>query len=370
MELRRFLPDLMVMTLALGAGWAWLRSHPGQPRRAAFQASSLFLVAGLVAVLAQAAGLAWGFRAMLLGGLAFSWGACVIWAVAVGWAARRVPASPGRRKLLATAANAAAVVPPALVAGGFFIGRRQFRLVETEIEMPGLAPDLDGLRLAQLSDIHLSPYLSRADLAWCVDMANETRPHLALVTGDLITGLQDSIDDCLEELSRLRSDAGIYGCMGNHESYIQAEDYTAHAASHLGIEFLRSQRTTLEFGSARLNLAGVDHQWNRGGYLRGSAGLVRPEELNVLLSHNPAVFPWAARQGWDLTLSGHMHGGQINLELARANLNFMRLATPYIYGIYRRQNSAIYVTRGIGTVGVPVRLGAPPEVALVRLRRV
>jgi predicted MPP superfamily phosphohydrolase len=259
--------------------------------------------------------------------------------------------------------------PAAVMGYGTVIGRRQFRLREVEIEVPLTTPGLDGLRLVQLSDIHLSPFLSRADLQWCVDMASETRPHVAFVTGDLITGVRDSIDDCLEELRHLRADAGVFGCNGNHESYVEGEAYTAEAAARRGMRFLRNEQVSLRFGSALLNVAGVDHQWRKAAYLPGAKALLRPGELNLLLSHNPDVFLQAAAQGWDLTLSGHMHGGQINIELANENLNFMRLVTPYVYGTYRKNNSAIYVTRGIGTVGMPVRFGAPPEVALIRLRQ-
>ena len=221
----------------------------------------------------------------------------------------------------------------------------------------------------QLSDIHLSPFLSREELARCVDMANETRAHLAFVTGDLITGSRDPIDTCLDELKRLRTDAGVYGCMGNHERYVKGEGYVEEHAARRGMKFLRQRNESLRFGDAKLNVAGVDHQTKGRGYLRQAPPLMRAGEFNLLMSHNPDVFPVAANQGWDLTLAGHMHGGQINLEIAQQNLNLARLSTPYVYGTYREGKSAIYVTRGIGTVAMPVRLGAPPEVALIRLRR-
>mgnify|MGYP003347963708 FL=1 len=200
-------------------------------------------------------------------------------------------------------------------------------------------------------------------------MANEHHPQLALITGDLITGIHDSIPNCLDELRRLKTDAGVFGCMGNHEGYLGAEAYTASEAARRGFQFLRRQQAALQFGTARLNLAGVDHQWRKETYLRGADGLVRPGELNILLSHNPDVFPAAAKQGWAVTFSGHMHGGQINLELGRANLNFMQLVTPYVRGLYTAGQSSIYVSRGIGTVGMPARIGAAPEVGIIRLRR-
>jgi predicted MPP superfamily phosphohydrolase len=134
------------------------------------------------------------------------------------------------------------------------------------------------------------------------------------------------------------------------------------------MKFLREQQTALRFGSATINVAGIDHQ-DRESRVYGARDLLRSGEFNLLLNHNPAVFPRIAEQGWDLTLSGHMHGGQINVELANANWNLVRFSTPYVYGTYRENDSMIYVTRGIGTIGMPVRLGAPPEVALIRLRR-
>ena len=135
------------------------------------------------------------------------------------------------------------------------------------------------------------------------------------------------------------------------------------------MRFLRSAAAPLRFGKAILNLAGVDYQRLRRRYLVGAEKLVVPGALNVLLSHNPDVFPVAARQGYDLTISGHTHGGQIRLEFLNADLNPGRFYTPYVDGVYRRGPASILVSRGIGTIALPVRLGAPPEVSLVRLCR-
>ena len=366
MSLRRFLPDLIVLSLALATcAWSFV-SVRGWRRTLILSALSL-LGAGLCVTLLEAAGIESAYRLLLISGLAFAVGASILWAAGVHFAERRF--NRDRRRVLAVASQAVMAAPTAVLGFGILSGRKQFRVDEVDLPVPDLAPDLDGLRIAQLSDIHLSPFLSRADLAWCVDMANEHQPRIALVTGDLITGLHDSIPDCLDELRRLDAEAGVFGCMGNHEGYLDAEAFTAEEAARRGIQFLRRQQTSLQFGEARVNLAGVDHQWNKDTYLRGAGTLARPGELNVLLSHNPDVFPVAAKQGWDITFSGHMHGGQINLELGRANLNFMQLVTPYVRGLYTEGRSSIYVSRGIGTVGMPARVGAPPEVTMIRLRR-
>jgi predicted MPP superfamily phosphohydrolase len=94
-----------------------------------------------------------------------------------------------------------------------------------------------------------------------------------------------------------------------------------------------------------------------------------PGALNVLLSHNPDVFPVAAEKGYDLTLSGHTHGGQVTVEILDQTLNPARFLTPYVYGLYQHRGRSAYVTRGIGTIGIPARIGAPPEIALIRLKR-
>jgi hypothetical protein len=281
---------------------------------------------------------------------------------------RRIPNFDPRRRQILQATGGALAAAPFVAAGfGVLIQRTDLRVRQVDLQLPGLPEDLEDLRLVLLSDIHLSPFLTEKELARAVAMANETKPHIALVTGDLITGRSDPLDACLQHLSRLRADAGILGCLGNHEIYARAEGQATEGGARLGIRFLRGEARPLRFGGALLNIAGVDYQRYRGPYLRGAEQLQREGALNLLLSHNPDVFPVAARQGWDLTLSGHTHGGQVNVEILNQSVNFARFYTPYVYGVYREASSAIYVTRGIGTVGIPARIGAPPEVALIRL---
>jgi predicted MPP superfamily phosphohydrolase len=261
--------------------------------------------------------------------------------------------------------------PVAALGYGVFIERLDFRVREVDVPLAGLAADLDGLRILQLSDIHLSAFLSEMDLARVVDRARELRPHLAVVTGDLISSRGDPLDACIRQLARLKADAGVFGCMGNHERYTHGENYTAAAAARVGIEFLRRRSRQLRFGGAILNLAGVDYQrvGNRETYLKGAEQLVVPGAANVLLSHNPDVFPVAARQGYHLVMAGHTHGGQVTVEILDQSISAARFFTPYVYGLYGGPRAAAYVTRGIGTIGLPARIGAPPEIAVLRLRK-
>ena len=283
----------------------------------------------------------------------------------------RLELDPGRRRLLQIGANAAIVAPFAALGYGAFVQRTDFRVRELDLLVPGLPPGLEGLRVLHLSDIHLSAFLSEAEFSRAIDAALELRPHLAVVTGDLISFQGDPLDACIRQLGRLKADAGVFGCMGNHERYAHAEEYTAQAAARYGMCFLRGEAHPLRFGSSTLNLAGVDYQSKSGGraYLRGAERLVNPGAYNLLLSHNPDVLPVAARKGYQLVLSGHTHGGQVNVEILDQAINPARFFTPYVYGPYCVQSTAAYVTRGIGTIGVPARFGAPPEICLLRLRK-
>ena len=280
-------------------------------------------------------------------------------------------ANPGRRQALNAIGGALMASPFAVIGYGALVQRTDFRVRELDVPIAGLDKDLDGIRVLQLSDIHLSAFLKESELARVIDAAVELRPHLAVVTGDLISLRGDRLDDCIRQLARVKADAGVFGCMGNHERYADAEKYAEDAAARVGIRFLRHQAQPLRFGSATLNLAGVDYQSVAGRhvYLKGAERLVAPGALNVLLSHNPDVFPVAARQGYNLVLAGHTHGGQVTVEILDQEINPARFLTPYVYGLYRLGNSVEYVTRGIGTIGIPARIGAPPEISVLRLRK-
>jgi uncharacterized protein len=291
----------------------------------------------------------------------------------LGTAQRRFRAEtdPSRRRLLKTASAALTAAPFAALGYGALIQRTNFRVREVDIALEDLPADLDGLRLLHLSDIHLSAFLSEAELARVIDASNELRAHVAVVTGDLISLPGDPLDACIRQLARIKSDAGIFGCMGNHEGAAGALQYTAEAGARRGIRFLRGEARRLTFGEATLNLAGVDYQplSRKKEYLRGAEALVEPGAVNVLLSHNSDVLPVAARQGYKLVLAGHTHGGQVTVEILDQGINPARFFTPYVYGLYRVGSTAEYVTRGIGTIAIPARIGAPPEISLARLRK-
>jgi len=279
--------------------------------------------------------------------------------------------NPGRRRALNAVGGVLMASPFAVIGYGALVQRTDFRVREIDVPVPGLPGDLDGLRLLQLSDIHLSAFLTESELARVIDASNELRPHLAVVTGDLISSRHDPLEACVRQIARLKADAGVFGCMGNHEVYVKAEARTAELGARAGVPFLRQQARQLRFGNSVLNLAGVDFQSHshKDRYLEGAGRLVVPGAMNVLLSHSPDVFPVAAHQGYNLLLAGHTHGGQVNVEILDQSITPARFFTPYVYGLYRLGAAAAYVTRGIGTIGIPARIGAPPEISVLRLRK-
>jgi predicted MPP superfamily phosphohydrolase len=302
----------------------------------------------------------------------------------------------GRRGFMQTATVAAGVLPFACGAYGFAIGRRSYRVSELAMPVSGLQPELEGLRIVQLSDIHIGSYMSAAEVRRAVAMANELTPDLAVLTGDFVTGAADPLRDCIAELSRLRAPLGVWGCNGNHEIHARAEGAAADLFSRHGMYMLRGEGVELVRHGRALNLIGVDYQrpWDVDGQplkmLESVAPLVRRDVPNILLSHNPNVFPRAAELGIEVTLSGHTHGGQVKVEILDHWVSPARFLTRYIAGMFARPSGAaaelteeqawaatpkerasrLYVNAGLGTVFAPLRLGVPPEISLFTLRRV
>jgi len=283
---------------------------------------------------------------------------------------------------------------------GFAAERLNYQVRRIEIPMANLPPALDGMQIAQISDIHLSGYMSRTDVRRAVDMTNDLGADLTVVTGDFITGSSDPIADCIEEVSRLHAPLGVWGCNGNHEIYAKAEDAAQQLFTQFGMKLLRQENAQLTFRGAQFNLIGVDYQRERNvdGHrqqmLANMDGLIRRDIPNILLSHNPNTFNRAAELGIELSLGGHTHGGQIQVEILDHRLTPARFISDYIAGLFERplfkpsgevlisrepdlptshprpQAARLYVNRGLGTVGAPVRLGVPPEISLIVLRRV
>jgi uncharacterized protein len=297
----------------------------------------------------------------------------------------RRPVDASRRRFFQYAAVVAGGVPFLAASYGFAAGRRRYTVEHVDVPVANLPPGLDGLRIAQLSDIHIGDYMPPAEIARAVAMANQLNADLAVVTGDFVTSEGDPLETCINELSRLGAPLGVWGCNGNHEIYAGVEDEAERLFRQKGMRLLRSRSAVLEHNGASFNLLGVDYQRDRmvaggptGPMLQDIEHLVRRDMPNILLSHNPNSFRRAAHLGIELSLAGHTHGGQVKVEIVDHSVNPARLITPFIAGLYRlpmsngnilsSQKASLYVNRGLGTIGFPVRLGVPPEITLLTLR--
>jgi predicted MPP superfamily phosphohydrolase len=370
----RHVSDVVIMIFALccqafvAQRLAPARWRDTAPLERLLHLSYFFLLTGALLQLLMVCGQVLPPAAQWWRGVALAWGFSMVGAALLAMLLPHpAPPNASRRLFLGTATRTVIAAPMFIAGFGSSIERFQLHLEEVDIRLPRLPKDLDGLRIVQLSDIHLSPFLSPRQLERAIGLANETKAHLAVVTGDLVSYEGDPLDEALRQVAGLKAEAGIWGCHGNHEIYANAEDYATEQGRRLGIRFLRGENEVLRFGGASLNLAGVDYQRFGKDYLRGDERLAVPHATNILLSHNPDVFEAAARKGFHLTLAGHTHGGQVNVEILREHCNIVRFFTPYTRGLYYRDGSAAYVNRGIGTVGIPVRFGSRPEVTLIRL---
>jgi uncharacterized protein len=301
---------------------------------------------------------------------------------------------PARHTVFRYAAYLAGGLPFLAAVYGATVGRLRYRVVTVDVPLAHLPPSLDGLRIVHVSDLHIGDFMPRAALRRAVDMINAVQPDLAVLTGDLITSEHDPLEDGIAELSRLRVPLGVWGCHGNHERWAGVEARAQALFARDGMHVLRQQCVELSWHGGRFNLIGVDDQRERArpgepsSMLRSIEGLVRSDIPNILLSHNPDTFPRAAALGIELSLAGHTHGGQICFTLGNRQWSPASLLTPFVAGLYRlpcgpvtpaasdetvacpQTYAFLYVNPGLGTLGLPVRLGMPPEITVLTLRAV
>jgi len=286
--------------------------------------------------------------------------------------------SLARRKFLSNTAIAAGALPLAGAGYGFLFGRVQFEKSFVPVKLSRLPREFHGFRIAQLSDIHIGPFMPASDVRRVVDMTNALKPDLVVLTGDYITWDPDTQGAAVDSLTGLKAPLGIYGCLGNHEMITHTEASISRLFAEHNVRILRYERAPIQVGKESLNLIGVDYEIRRRRhfdehhvrqYLPGVDRLVQPGQVNILLSHNPNTFDRAAELGIDLSLSGHTHGGQISLDFISPELSVARLMTPYVKGHFQKPGSQLYVNRGIGTIAVPIRFDAPPEITLFELER-
>ncbi|MCX9156321.1 metallophosphoesterase [Niveibacterium sp. 24ML] len=267
-------------------------------------------------------------------------------------------------------ALAVVMLAAAITLAGYINARRTAKVVQVDVPMANLPPELHGFTIAQISDIHVGPTIKRGYLDRIVDRVNHLQPDLIAVTGDLVDGSVRDLAHHTEPLKRLAARYGTYFVTGNHEYYSNAHAWIAEV-ERLGVRVLMNEHVVLEHQGAQLVVAGVTdytaHHFDpahRSDPLAALAGAPADAAARVLLAHQPRSAEAAANAGFDLQLSGHTHGGQFfpwNL--------FVPLQQPFTAGLHKLRDLWVYTSRGTGYWGPPKRIGAPSEITRLRLVR-
>lgn len=274
-----------------------------------------------------------------------------------------------------------AVAAPFLISGhGVLLGRHRFQVEHFDLGLNGLSSALSQLSIAHLSDIHLGPFMPAEELAGYVEAVNRLEPDFIALTGDFVSSHPGEIDPCVNTLAGLKARYGIFACMGNHDVYARADDKLTRLFGQKGIRVLRNDAVPIQIRNTTLNVLGInDLRWGNPDLSRSlRVAQEKPGEIRLLLSHRPEVFPEAARNGVDVVLSGHYHGGQVKIAPDPESLSIARLITPYAEGLFRLsrhfngpgpggKDAVLFVSRGIGITGLPIRINCPPQIAHLTL---
>jgi len=245
-----------------------------------------------------------------------------------------------------------------------------YELTNVDVFIRGLPESFDNFRIAHITDVHHSRLVPIEEVARIVEMAVRAKPDMVALTGDYTTTRRRYIEPCAEALGLLRhasASAGVWAVLGNHDHNTDGV-LTARALTRQGINILENANTKLQRGADTLQLAGIDDWgWGKTDWTRALHGVDRTLP-SILLSHEPEVLEMPETRGLSLILSGHTHGGQVSLPLVGAPAQYIN-EFKYVGGLYEREGTQLYVSRGTGMVGLPIRFGAPPEVTMLRLRR-
>ena len=291
-----------------------------------------------------------------------------------GWAKRQPPEATqpkeqamNRRVFLArTSAVAAGAASVGLVGVGVATALGPPDLLRVPVRLRRLHPVFNGFRVAVVSDIHLGPLAGRAQTERIVAMINETEPDLVAIVGDLVDGTVEELGSAAEPLRDLVSREGAFFVTGNHEYFVDDTASWLRELERLGVQSLRNENTAIRRGTAALDLVGVndvagEQRSDPPDFDRALSG-VDGSRPTILLAHQPVQVKEAAARGVDLQLSGHTHGGQM-----WPFHYIVRAVQPSLAGLSTVEGTQLYVTRGAGFWGPPVRIGAPPDITVVSL---
>jgi predicted MPP superfamily phosphohydrolase len=291
----------------------------------------------------------------------------------VGFAAARVQSRPvtrsqfSRRRFLKLSAAAGIAGMAGVGFYGSFVEPFVYEITEREIFIQNLPASFDGFRITQLSDVHHSRLVSLSEVRRVVELTQAAGGDLIALTGDFTTHGRRFVEPCVELIRTLTAPAGVWAVLGNHD-HATGPRATTLALERAGIPVLSNLWTEIEWRGERLPLVGVDDwSWGALDFERAHKGL-DTRRPSILLSHQPRILDMEPALKHQMILAGHTHGGQIRMPLIGAPVRFTE-EFKYVSGLFQREGTQMFVTRGTGVVGLPLRIGAPPEISVIKLRR-
>ena len=281
---------------------------------------------------------------------------------------------PGRRAFLAKSAWGLAAVPYAMVGNGMYRTLYDYQVYEEEVVLRNLPRAMDGMRIVQISDIHAGSYVDHIAFQEARRVIDSLKADAIVITGDFVNAAPGELSIIARELAELKAPEGVYASLGNHDHYNSSSDHQRLVKSirELGIDLLVNEHRRIGSGSTSLILAGTDNTGFRQefGDIAATLNGVQPDEAVILMAHDPTYWDKqiVGQQNVQLMLSGHTHGGQFGIQA----FGFEWSPAQYVYeqwaGMYRKGDQLLYVNRGLGTVGPPIRIGIPPEITVFTLR--
>ena len=260
---------------------------------------------------------------------------------------------------------------------GTYVGRTKLKIDEQSLSFSSLPEEMDGFSIVQISDIHAGVFMEGWELHPYLEIVNELQPDIIVITGDIISWGTHYTKPVVQALSMLRAKQGVFAITGNHDFYGDTEELCSNLES-VRIKVLRNRWEKIDApnGSASLYLIGVDDIWATRYFHKKNISIqeiisdIPEKNFKLLLSHNPTIFDEAADHGIQLTLSGHTHAGQIILPFPENHgYSFARLIYKRDYGLYRSRDSLLYINRGLGVIGPPLRINCPREITRIVLKR-
>ena len=286
------------------------------------------------------------------------------------------PEDPQRRKFLRQTSLVGVTLAGFTVVRGTLEARSDPDIIRQELSFPDLPPGLDGLRMVQISDLHAGPLVRAEQVQRWRRLAEGERPELLLITGDIVDSLPHEADPVAEAFRGFRAPLGCYAILGNHDYFTDPRPIW-RSLEGIGVGFLENRHALVERRGGTLALVGLQDPMARHGRFRDiafgpgprpdlAAAGIPDGAWRLCLSHRPSDWHLARQTGAPLTLSGHTHGGQVNLI---PGVSSALMLGRYTQGLYREDDRTLYVNRGLGVVGLPIRIGAPPEITVITLRR-